>query len=296
MANDKKISQLPVASAIAPTDISVLVDANLTEQFPFSLLATFLSAYLPLGAVISFGTGSIPGPCVGNNGDLYIKTDTGQFAQKVSGSWVVQYTVTPGVVGSKIYYGSTTPSSGTGINGDTYLQTVGGIFYSKIAGVWVTEFSMATGPTGPQGPAGTNGTNGTDGKTVLSGSVNPSNSLGVDGDFYINVGAWTIFGPKSAGAWPAGVSIIGPSTTLPDDSPTPITAGVTPTPLTVNYDNTIYTSAKYSLVRTSDGTYDWNTNVIPVRNPVSGSAHFIINGATSDGSTFADGYVFTVMA
>ncbi len=53
------------------------------------------------------------------------------------------------------------------------------------------------------------GVAGIDGKTVLSGTVDPTTE-GVNGDFYINKSTWFIFGPKAAGVWPAGVSIIGP--------------------------------------------------------------------------------------
>jgi hypothetical protein len=60
------------------------------------------------------------------------------------------------------------------------------------------------------GSAGAPGANGTDGKTVRYGAGAPSNALGVDGDFYINTSTNFIYGPKAAGAWPAGVSLVGP--------------------------------------------------------------------------------------
>ncbi|MEM8589883.1 MAG: hypothetical protein AAGG65_17625 [Pseudomonadota bacterium] len=77
----------------------------------------------------------------------------------------------------------------------------------------------ATGPAGPegpqgiQGPAGNDGADGAagiDGKTVLNGSVDPTGGIGADGDFYINTVTDTIFGPKAAGAWGAGTSLVGP--------------------------------------------------------------------------------------
>lgn len=67
------------------------------------------------------------------------------------------------------------------------------------------------GPTGPAGPAGATGPAGADGKTVLNGSGSPTAGIGTDGDFYINITNWTIYGPKAGGAWPgAGTSLIGP--------------------------------------------------------------------------------------
>jgi hypothetical protein len=47
------------------------------------------------------------------------------------------------------------------------------------------------------------GETGTDGKTVLSGSGAPNNSLGEDGDFYIDTASpeYTMYGPKAGGNW-----------------------------------------------------------------------------------------------
>lgn len=68
-----------------------------------------------------------------------------------------------------------------------------------------TNFRLpATGPAGPEGPQGP-----TDGLSVLNGTDDPGAGDGQDGDFYINTTSWQIFGPKAAGAWPAGVDLIG---------------------------------------------------------------------------------------
>ena len=67
----------------------------------------------------------------------------------------------------------------------------------------------ATGSAGPQGPQGPTGATGADGKTLLSGTANPSVAVGINGDFYINTATSTIFGPKAAGVWPTGVSLLG---------------------------------------------------------------------------------------
>ena len=63
---------------------------------------------------------------------------------------------------------------------------------------------------GPVGAAGATGSAGVDGKTVRSGSGVPSSGLGVNGDFYINTTADTIYGPKTNGAWGSATSLIGP--------------------------------------------------------------------------------------
>lgn len=48
------------------------------------------------------------------------------------------------------------------------------------------------------------------GKILRSGSGVPGSGLGNNGDFYIDFTNWKIHGPKAGGAWPAGVSMVGP--------------------------------------------------------------------------------------
>ena len=69
----------------------------------------------------------------------------------------------------------------------------------------------ANGTNGTNGTNGSNGSNGADGKTVRSGSGAPSGGLGVDGDFYINTTANTIYGPKASGSWGSPTSLVGPA-------------------------------------------------------------------------------------
>ena len=69
------------------------------------------------------------------------------------------------------------------------------------------------GPKGRAGAAGTNGSNGTngaDGNTIIYGTGAPSNGTGNNGDSYIATDTHYIYGPKAAGVWPAGTSIVGP--------------------------------------------------------------------------------------
>lgn len=66
------------------------------------------------------------------------------------------------------------------------------------------------GPQGDTGSQGAAGSNGADGKTIRSGAGSPGAGLGVDGDFYIDTSANTIYGPKSGGAWGSPTSLVGP--------------------------------------------------------------------------------------
>lgn len=68
------------------------------------------------------------------------------------------------------------------------------------------------GDTGATGQTGAAGKNGIDGNTILSGIGAPDNSVGQDGDFYLDTQAEILYGPKANGAWPAtGTSLIGPA-------------------------------------------------------------------------------------
>jgi hypothetical protein len=68
------------------------------------------------------------------------------------------------------------------------------------------------------------------GASILNGTVDPVNSIGRDGDFYINTTTSTIFGAKYLGVWPyPGVVLKGESIgDLDGGSPTTIYGGVTP--------------------------------------------------------------------
>lgn len=59
------------------------------------------------------------------------------------------------------------------------------------------------GRTGDPGPAGLPGDSGADGKTILSGQGAPGDSLGSQGDFYLDLLSPTVdlYGPKTEGGW-----------------------------------------------------------------------------------------------
>ncbi|MCZ4607562.1 hypothetical protein O3S80_28110 [Streptomyces sp. Lzd4kr] len=52
---------------------------------------------------------------------------------------------------------------------------------------------------------------GTPGSQILAGTGAPSNSLGANGDYYVDKtsGAVTFYGPKASGSWPTGVALGG---------------------------------------------------------------------------------------
>lgn len=210
MPTDKKISELTIAPAINASDISVLVNNDTDYQYTFTSLLQFLEANLITGAKITFGT-TLPQNITGNNGDVFLNTATGAFAQRIAGTWTIVYTLpAANAADGTLLYGAGLPGSATGKNLDSYINTLTGIFYKKTADTWAQVFSMATGPQGPQGAAGTNGVDGVNGHTILSGSTNPSNTTtGSNGDFYLNTSSFYFFGPKTSGVWGDGKSIVG---------------------------------------------------------------------------------------
>ena len=70
-------------------------------------------------------------------------------------------------------------------------------------------------------------------RTLLTGARAAAGGDGINGDFWINTAAWTISGPKAAGAWPTAVSIVGPQGT-PGTNGTNGTNGTSP-PLAINF-------------------------------------------------------------
>ncbi|RZA03027.1 MAG: tail fiber domain-containing protein [Sphingobacteriaceae bacterium] len=209
--SDKKITELPLASSVSASDVSVLVNNGTDYQFAFASLLQLIGSSISVGASISFGT-TLPQNTAGKNGDVFINTSSATFAQKISGAWTIVYALpaSGGTTDGTVLYGIGVPNSSTGNNNDTYINTGTGIFYKKTAGTWNQVFSMQTGPAGAPGTPGSNGINGTNGFSILNGTGNPSNlSTGVNGDFYINTTTYTLFGPKTAGVWDNGISLIG---------------------------------------------------------------------------------------
>lgn len=50
---------------------------------------------------------------------------------------------------------------------------------------------------------------GADGSTILHGSGPPAGAVGVNNDFYIDIAATDMYGPKTAGLWGSPTSLIG---------------------------------------------------------------------------------------
>ena len=101
-----------------------------------------------------------------------------------------------------MYGGPDDPLPDFGFEGMVYFNLTSGLIYGPKQGAdWPQAFA----------PAGVSGSNGADGNTILYGSGAPSSGLGIDGNFYINTTAHILYGPKTAGAWGSGTSLVGPA-------------------------------------------------------------------------------------
>jgi hypothetical protein len=169
-----------------------------------------------------------PAAALGNIGDFYLNTATGDVHYKSAAS---TWTLTGNIKGPQGNAGATGPQGPAGATGPTGLTgatgpqgPAGATGLQGPAGA-----TGATGPAGAQGIAGTNGINGTNGTAVLNGNTNPAAGTGVNGDFYINTATNTIYGPKANGAWPAGVSLVGPAGVAGPQGPAGATGPAGPT-------------------------------------------------------------------
>jgi hypothetical protein len=136
-----------------------------------------------------------PSDSSGVDGDLYLDQSTTNLYVKVVGHWTLVSTLkgTAGADGHGWTVGSGAPSSTLGNDGDLYLDTDTTQAYKKAGGQWVTLFQF-------QGPAGADGAAGAPGSQILSGTVDPTDSDGVVGDYYLNETSTALF-KKEAGGW-----------------------------------------------------------------------------------------------
>ncbi len=102
-----------------------------------------------------------------------------------------------GPEGSTILSGSTTPTATVGKNGDFYLDlSTGNLYGPKTTAGWGSALNL-------KGPNGANG------KGILSGTGIPANTLGTDGDYYLDKATYNLYGPKTTGNWGTPTALIG---------------------------------------------------------------------------------------
>ncbi len=158
---------------------------------------------LPDGDVLSMNTaGSAPANTVGRNGDYVLDTSSGNlYGPKGSGVWPLSpvSALGPSVPPGTLLTGSGAPTTATGTNGQYYIDTaaVPRVLYGpKTSGAW---------------PAGVPLSTATISGTITTGTGAPASGVGVDGGYYIDIGATppNLYGPRASGVWPATSTSLG---------------------------------------------------------------------------------------
>ncbi|MEQ9564233.1 MAG: hypothetical protein RLN85_00115, partial [Pseudomonadales bacterium] len=235
-----------------------------------------------------------PTPGDGVDDDFYINTTTDSiFGPKTAGVWGTGTSLVGqtgaaganGIDGNTILSGLIDPTPGDGVDGDFFINTTtDSIFGPKTAGVWGTGTSLV-------GPAGAAGTNGLDGNTILSGLIDPTPGDGVDGDFFINTTSDSIFGPKTAGVWGIGTSLVGPAGAAGTDgadgdryattSTTTLTIALGPQSLTV--DTALAYTAAQTVIIAESGT-NFMEGTVTTYNPSTGALDVNVTSITGGGT------------
>ena len=129
--------------------------------------------------------------------------------------------------GATWYTDSGNPDASFGADSDIYLDTASGNIWLRNNGAWglitnITGPRGEQGETGPIGPMGLTGSrglpgedgidgiNGIDGSMIYTGTTDPQDSLGVDGDIYINTENGDLW-QKASGSWSLLGNITGPA-------------------------------------------------------------------------------------
>ena len=118
-----------------------------------------------------------------------------------------------GTGGSVLLNGEGEPDNSLGEVGDFYLDTLVYDIYGPKTTIWPKPGISLIGPKGDKGEdglqgekgdkgdKGEDGLQGKNGRTILNGEGVPDNSLGEEGDFYIDTLTDTLYGPKRTDHW-----------------------------------------------------------------------------------------------
>lgn len=162
------------------------------------------------GSIWRNGAGA-PSNALGSDGDYYLNNTNGDVYTKEASTYSVVANIkgaagTNGTNGAVWRDGTGAPANGLGANGDYYLDRTTGDVYVRAAGT----YSVVTNIMGPAGDDGTDGVDGASGSVWRDGSGVPSDSLGVDGDYYLDVVTGDVYG-RAGGVYSLIGNLKGPS-------------------------------------------------------------------------------------
>lgn len=147
----------------------------------------------PANTIFGNSNGATPSNSIGLDGFYFFDTSTSSWwGPKASGAWPLSGQWVAGGV-NIIFgnYGGTHPPNSVGIVGSYAYDTQGQLYYGpKTSTGWPTTGSYLS-------PVNTANTD-----SGQVGGAKPSNSVGVDGDYFVDADTCQIWGPRAGGAWP----------------------------------------------------------------------------------------------
>ena len=173
----------------------------------------------------SFLSGSgAPSGALGQNGDTYVDTSTGNVYKRAGGSWSSTGTSlkgpkgdkgdkgdagTAGTNGSSFLTGTTPPTGADGKDGDSWVDVNTGIVYHRTSGTWSPIGASLKGPQGIQGVKGDKGDAGAPGAPGAGaevGTTTPTGACSPNGLLHVNINTGEIVVCVS-GAWSGAVAV-----------------------------------------------------------------------------------------
>jgi hypothetical protein len=101
--------------------------------------------------------------------------------------------------GNTLISGAGIPSNSIGKVGDFFVDTVGKVMWGPKN---ITNWGAGIALVGPTGLPG---------KTIMSGTGTPTLAVGTAGDFYIDMTAKKMYGPKTTSGWGVPTTLVGPT-------------------------------------------------------------------------------------
>lgn len=209
----------PTNPTTPPDAVEVVESGGLTNSLKFASpeealagteAAKMMSPYLTRHVLDNSPAGGGTGYPINDGGDgleelwsaKYLTESVGDTAEMLNGilgdgDEIAALQGADGDDGLSILHAEHDPAETDGVDGQFFINTVTWyIFGPKASGAWGTGTKII-------------GENGINGKTILSGTSDPTSEIGSDGDFYFNENSVKIFGPKTSGEWAAGIRLIG---------------------------------------------------------------------------------------
>lgn len=192
----------------------VAVESRRAEDWPSDPFGTIASTNLQDAIEEIFAeAGSAPTPVsAGNLGAAHTETVTASHATRMTGTLTANLVLTPTLGANSVLEWIGIQDGLGGANGWTVTLPDGTPIPVPATGSFEITFRSLDATTtfvttAGQGTPGTPGTNGTDGNTIRTTTGAPSNGVGVNGDYAYDFTARIMYGPKAAGAWPAGLAL-----------------------------------------------------------------------------------------